>query len=103
MAQVHRTAENDLPITVPDPLVEITRPNHNQEGKDLAGSHSSDEKAPYDNEAYVTDLEASRSPSDDNEVGESKLSSRISAFRRSKTWSVMRDMFWIALLVSRDT
>jgi hypothetical protein len=105
MERAHDTHPHDLPINVPEPLVETTRVG-NQEGKALASgsAHSDDEKAPYGNQAYVTDLEASRSPSQEQEerVDEDSgsLANRWKSFHRSKAYAVMRDFAWIGLLVS---
>ena len=101
MERAHDTHPHDLPINVPEPLVETTRVG-NQEGKALASgsAHSDDEK----NHAYVTDLEASRSPSQEQEerVDEDSgsLANRLKSFHRSRAYAVMRDFAWIGLLVS---
>ena len=105
MERAHQAQSHDLPIAVPEPLVETTQVN-NQEGKALASGslRSEDEKAPYNNEAYVTDLEASRSPSEeqdkDQDSGGGSFSNRMKSFHRSRTYRVMRDFAWIGLLVS---
>jgi hypothetical protein len=106
MEQAHHTGSHDLPIAVPAPLVETTRVG-NQEGKALArgSQHSDDEKGNYNDKAYVTDLEASQSPSDEavpeQESGEGNgLASRWKVFHRSRAYTVIRDFALIALLVS---
>lgn len=104
MERAHQAQSHDLPIAVPTPLVETTDVG-NQEGKALASGslRSEDEKAPYGNEAYVTDLEASRSPSEEQEKDQDSggsLGNRLRSFHRSRAYRVIRDFAWIALLVS---
>jgi hypothetical protein len=104
MERANQAQSHDLPIAVPEPLVETTQVG-NQEGKALASGslRSEDEKAPYNNEAYVTDLEASRSPSEEQDKDKDNggsLINRLKSFHRSRAYRVVRDFAWIALLVS---
>lgn len=104
MERAHQAQSHDLPISVPTPLVETTDVG-NQEGKALASGslRSEDEKHPYNNEAYVTDLEASRSPSEEQDKDQDSggsLMNRFKSFRRSRAARVIWDFAWIALLVS---
>ncbi|KAG7580055.1 hypothetical protein FFLO_00026 [Filobasidium floriforme] len=103
MERAHQAQSHDLPISVPTPLVETTDVG-NQEGKALASGslRSEDEKHPYNNEAYVTDLEASRSPSEEQDKDQDSggsLMNRFKSFRRSRAARVIWDFAWIALLL----
>lgn len=102
---IHPANTNNLPITVADPLVAMTRPTANAQGPNAQAqpatqtqSHHSDEKN-YEQGAYVQDLEASRSPSEEQEDKENKAEHKFNAFRRTKTWRVAVDFFWIALIL----
>ena len=92
---------DDLPITVPSPLVAATAPLDDHEGKDfVSASLSDDEKNDGGDRAYVSDLEASIDPEQDEEEKKGRMSNKFNAIRRSRPYVVVRDFACIALIVS---
>lgn len=102
MDNAYRTNQESekLPVEVPSPLVEV---NHagNQEGEAMADSTHSMDKKLGSQDGYGADLEAGEQVTQQEPEQQSKLAAKVAAFRRSRTWTVLRDMFWILLLVSR--
>lgn len=99
MSQPHPT---ETPIYAPPPTNELVNPSKDHESHAYPVPSPGDEKEtqPYENNGYVTDVEASRSSQQEEEHKASRAKENFNAFRHSKAARVIWDLAWIALLVS---
>lgn len=98
MSHPHPT---ETPIYAPPPTNELVNPSKDNERHAYPVPSPGDEKEtqPYENNGYVTDVEASRSSQQEEEHKSSRAKDNFNAFRHSKAARVIWDFAWIALLL----